>query len=159
MISNSSVERDEASNGSDGLFPRSELKPGLVRIGGYPGDEITRNYCERRLPAERADSDLAYCTGVDTVQCLDGDRRMIVCAGIGENAEGEGRLGAGTRSCPKAVWPASIGILGGRGYLDGVRIGRVRLKALEDENARLKKLLEESMMDVSTLREMLGKNF
>lgn len=34
-----------------------------------------------------------------------------------------------------------------------------RLKALEDENARLKKLLAESVMDVSTLREMLAKNF
>ena len=34
-----------------------------------------------------------------------------------------------------------------------------RLKTLEEENARLKKLLAESMMDVSTLREMLGKNF
>ena len=34
-----------------------------------------------------------------------------------------------------------------------------RLKALEEENARLKRLLAESMMDVSTLREMLGKNF
>jgi putative transposase len=34
-----------------------------------------------------------------------------------------------------------------------------RLKALQEENARLKKLLAESMMDVSTLREMLGKNF
>jgi putative transposase len=34
-----------------------------------------------------------------------------------------------------------------------------RLKALEAENARLKKLLAESMMDVSTLREMLAKNF
>ena len=33
-----------------------------------------------------------------------------------------------------------------------------RLKTLEEENARLKKLLAESMMDVSTLREMLGKN-
>jgi putative transposase len=32
-----------------------------------------------------------------------------------------------------------------------------RLKALEEENAKLKKLLAESMMDVSTLREMLGK--
>ena len=31
-----------------------------------------------------------------------------------------------------------------------------RLKALEEENARLKKLLAESMLDVSTLREMLG---
>jgi putative transposase len=34
-----------------------------------------------------------------------------------------------------------------------------RLNALEEENAQLKKLLAESMMDVSTLREMLGKNF
>lgn len=34
-----------------------------------------------------------------------------------------------------------------------------RLKALEEENAKLKKLLAESMMDVSTLREMLGKNY
>ena len=32
-----------------------------------------------------------------------------------------------------------------------------RLKALEDENAKLKKLLAESMLDVSTLREALGK--
>ena len=30
-------------------------------------------------------------------------------------------------------------------------------KALEAENARLKKLLAEQMMDVSTLKEMLGK--
>ena len=34
-----------------------------------------------------------------------------------------------------------------------------KLKALEAENARLKKLLAESVMDVSTLKEMLGKNF
>lgn len=34
-----------------------------------------------------------------------------------------------------------------------------RLKALEEENAKLKKLLAESVLDVSTLREMLGKNF
>lgn len=34
-----------------------------------------------------------------------------------------------------------------------------RLRTLEDENAKLKKLLAESMMDVSALREMLGKNF
>lgn len=34
-----------------------------------------------------------------------------------------------------------------------------KLKALEAENAKLKKLLAESMMDVSTLKEMLGKNF
>lgn len=34
-----------------------------------------------------------------------------------------------------------------------------RLKTLEEENAKLKKLLAEQMMDVATLREMLGKNF
>ena len=34
-----------------------------------------------------------------------------------------------------------------------------RLKQLADENGKLKKLLAESMMDVSTLREMLAKNF
>jgi len=34
-----------------------------------------------------------------------------------------------------------------------------RLKALEEENRRLKKLLAESMLDASTLKEKLGKNF
>ena len=34
-----------------------------------------------------------------------------------------------------------------------------RLKGLEEENRRLKKLLAESMLDVATLREALGKNF
>jgi len=33
-----------------------------------------------------------------------------------------------------------------------------RLKALEDENAKLKRLLAESVMDVSTLKELLVKN-
>lgn len=33
-----------------------------------------------------------------------------------------------------------------------------RLKGLEEENTKLKKLLAESMMDVATLRETLGKN-
>ena len=33
------------------------------------------------------------------------------------------------------------------------------LKVLENENARLKRLLAESMMDVSALKEMLSKNF
>ena len=34
-----------------------------------------------------------------------------------------------------------------------------KLKALEEENRRLKKLLAETMLDASTLKEMLGKNF
>ena len=32
-----------------------------------------------------------------------------------------------------------------------------RLKALEEENRKLKKLLAEQMLDVATLREMLAK--
>ena len=34
-----------------------------------------------------------------------------------------------------------------------------KLKALEEENRRLKKLLAESMLDAATPREALGKNF
>ena len=34
-----------------------------------------------------------------------------------------------------------------------------RLRALEEENTKLKKLLAESMLDASTLRELLAKNF
>jgi putative transposase len=34
-----------------------------------------------------------------------------------------------------------------------------RLRALEDENAKLKKLLAESMLDASALRELLGKKW
>ena len=34
-----------------------------------------------------------------------------------------------------------------------------RLRSLEAENAKLKRLLAEAMLDVSTLKEMVGKNF
>ena len=34
----------------------------------------------------------------------------------------------------------------------------LKLRALEDENRRLKKLLAESMLDVSALKDLLGKN-
>ena len=34
-----------------------------------------------------------------------------------------------------------------------------KLKALEEENAKLKRLLAESVMDNATLKEMLSKNF
>ncbi len=33
-----------------------------------------------------------------------------------------------------------------------------KLKALEDENRRLKKLLAEAMLDVAALKDVLGKN-
>jgi len=38
-------------------------------------------------------------------------------------------------------------------------VGRAQAEGLEDENARLKKLLAESMLDVLTLKEMLAKHF
>ena len=34
-----------------------------------------------------------------------------------------------------------------------------RLRELEKENTRLKRLLAEQMLDAATLREMLGENF
>ena len=37
-------------------------------------------------------------------------------------------------------------------------IGSAAVKALEEENAKLKRLLAESVMDVSTLKELLAKN-
>lgn len=47
-----------------------------------------------------------------------------------------------------------------RSRFGGMEVSDARkLKALEDENRKLKKLLAESVLDVSTLKEMLGKNF
>ena len=34
-----------------------------------------------------------------------------------------------------------------------------RLRSLELENTKLKRLLADAMLEVSTLKEMLGKNF
>ena len=47
-----------------------------------------------------------------------------------------------------------------RSRYGGMEISEARkLKGLEEENRKIKKLLAESMLDVSTLKEMLGKNF
>lgn len=47
-----------------------------------------------------------------------------------------------------------------RSRYGGMEVSETRkLKALEEENRKLKKLLAESMLDVSTLKEMLGKSF
>jgi len=47
-----------------------------------------------------------------------------------------------------------------RSQYGGMEVSQAqKSKALEEENAKLKKLLAESMMDASTLREMLSKNF
>jgi len=47
-----------------------------------------------------------------------------------------------------------------RSEYGGMEISDARkLKGLEEENAKLKRLLEEQMLDVATLKEMLAKNF
>ena len=47
-----------------------------------------------------------------------------------------------------------------RSKYGGMEVSDARkLKALEDENRKLKKLLAETVLDAATLREMLGKNF
>ena len=47
-----------------------------------------------------------------------------------------------------------------RSKYSGMEVSDARkLKGLENENARLKKLLAEAMLDVSTPKEMLAKNF
>jgi putative transposase len=47
-----------------------------------------------------------------------------------------------------------------RSRYGGMEVSDARwLKALEDENRKLKKLLAETMLDASTLKKMLGKNF
>jgi putative transposase len=47
-----------------------------------------------------------------------------------------------------------------RSRYGGMEISEARkLKTLEEENRRLKKLLAESLLDAATLKEMLGKNF
>jgi putative transposase len=47
-----------------------------------------------------------------------------------------------------------------RSRFGGMQISDARkLKALEEENRKLKKLLAETMLDASTLKEMLAKNF
>lgn len=47
-----------------------------------------------------------------------------------------------------------------RAKYDGIDVsGAKRLKALVEENAKLKKLLAESMLDASALRELLTKKW
>lgn len=47
-----------------------------------------------------------------------------------------------------------------RSKFGGMEVSDARkLKSLEDENRKLKKLLAEQVLDNSTLKEMLGKNF
>ena len=55
------------------------------------------------------------------------------------------------------VWPRGV-VVRFTTMLRGTRYGAGSPR-IEEENARLKKLLAESMLDVSTLKEMLAKNW
>ena len=58
--------------------------------------------------------------------------------------------GTGSRTQPSTQWKAKYG---------GLEVSEARrLKALEDENRRLKKLLAEAMLDNAALKDILGKN-
>jgi transposase len=47
-----------------------------------------------------------------------------------------------------------------RSKFGGMEVSEARrLKALKAENAKLKKMLAEHMLDIATLKEILGKNF
>lgn len=65
-------------------------------------------------------------------------------------------------------WPTSAASMGfrtrrftiGKAKYGGMEVSEAkRLKALEDENAKLKKLLAEQMLDAAALRELLAKKW
>ena len=63
------------------------------------------------------------------------------------------------------TWRASTGSrkrrsTTGRPTIGGMEVSEAkRLKALEEENAKLKKLLAEQMLDAAALRELLSKKW
>ncbi|ASY73871.1 Mobile element protein (plasmid) [Sinorhizobium fredii CCBAU 83666] len=74
------------------------------------------------------------------------------------SAEGAGGRREGGRPLPQA-WDFGRDILQLESQTrhGGFR-GEASLKALEEENAKLKKLLAEQMLDATPLRELLAKN-
>jgi putative transposase len=72
----------------------------------------------------------------------------------------EQQAGLGAAELCRKHWISDGTFYDWRSKFGGMEVSETkRLKHLEDENAKLKKLLAESAMDVSTLREMLGKSF
>ena len=73
-------------------------------------------------------------------------------AGAGGRGEDRGGLSPARRSARTTFykWKARYG---------GLEVSEAhRLKALEDENRRLKKLLAEAALDIAALKELLAKN-
>ena len=62
------------------------------------------------------------------------------------------------RSCAGSTASASRHSTSGRSRYGGMEVSDAcKLKALEDKNRQLKKLLAEPILDAATLKEMLGK--
>ena len=77
----------------------------------------------------------------------------VWCSHLGDfhDTEGTGVTLHGVHDATFYKWRSQYG---------GMEVSDARkLKALEDENRKLKKLLAETMLDAATLKEMLGKNF
>jgi putative transposase len=75
---------------------------------------------------------------------------------IGVLKEHQAGLGAGELCRKHGISDATF--YNWRSKYGGLEVSEAkRLKQLEDETAKLMKLLAESVMNVSTLREMLGK--
>ena len=72
----------------------------------------------------------------------------------------EPQAGVGTQDLCRKHGVSDATFYKWRSKYGGMEVSDARkLKALEDENRKLKKLLAESMLDAATLKEMLGKNF
>jgi putative transposase len=72
----------------------------------------------------------------------------------------EHQAGLGTRELCRKHGISDATFYKWRSKYGGMEVSDARrLKALEAENAKLKKMLAEQMLDVATLKEMLGKNF
>ena len=57
------------------------------------------------------------------------------------------------------LWLGAVHPIKWRAKYGGLEVSEARrLKSLEDENRRLKKLLAEAMLDNAALRDILGKN-
>lgn len=58
------------------------------------------------------------------------------------------------------AWVSSATFYAWKAKYGGLEVSEAkRLKTLEDENRKLKKLLAEQMLDNATLKELLTKNF
>ena len=72
----------------------------------------------------------------------------------------EAEAGAKTADLARRHGVSEATIYNWKAKYGGLEVSEARrLKELESENAKLKKLLAEQIMEVSTLKEMLGKNF